>query len=89
MVVPYGNKKSKTNQPELKRAEKSWKENIVISKPSENKVTDRSRKVHEGQNWQSSILRPYKISTKLWQCIITGLKGNKCDRDKRNVNVTY
>lgn len=47
MVVPYGNKKSKTNQLELKSTEKK----ILLSvNQVKTKVMERSRKVHRGQN---------------------------------------
>lgn len=48
MVVPYGNKKSKTNQLELKS---TGKKKILLSvNQVKTKVTERSRKVHRGQN---------------------------------------
>lgn len=46
MVVPYGNKKSKTNQLELKSTEK--KKKTVISKPSENKSYREVKKSSQG-----------------------------------------
>ncbi len=45
MVVPYGNKKSKTNQLELKSTEKK---NTIISKPSENKSYGEVKKSSQG-----------------------------------------